>query len=166
MLRTFSQCEYRMLNIYISEHSALVTSIFFHLNMIFFYSTTCYVNNCYWIQQHFYIKQIWFFLKIYRSSIFRKYIVHFFVTTVLFWRSNFQIRMYHKKLHILFTIARLKNKKILLFYMFINFAWTPSTIFLIFLKAEFLILYSQSSFALLYTSSPFSFNCLKPLTVN
>lgn len=166
MLRTFSQCEYRMLNIFYFRAQCTCYIHLFSLKHDFFYSTTCYVNNCYWIQQHFYIKQIWFFLKIYRSSIFRKYIVHFFVTTVLFWRSNFQIRMYHKKLHILFTIARLKNKKILLFFMFINFAWTPSTIFLIFLKAEFLILYSQSSFALLYTSSPFSFNCLKPLTVN
>lgn len=150
----------------ISEHSALVTSIFFHLNMIFFLQHNMLCKQLLLNSATLLYKANLIFLKIYRSSIFRKYIVHFFVTTVLFWRSNFQIRMYHKKLHILFTIARLKNKKILLFYMFINFAWTPSTIFLIFLKAEFLILYSQSSFALLYTSSPFSFNCLKPLTVN
>lgn len=101
----------------ISEHSALVTSIFFHLNMVFFYST-CYVNNCYWIQQHFYIKQIWFFLKIYRSSIFRKYIVHFFVTTVLFWKSNFQIRMYHKKItYLVYNCTTKKQKDSLVFYV-------------------------------------------------
>lgn len=122
MLRTFSQCEYRMLNIFYFRAQCTCYIHLFSLKHNFFLQHNMLCKKLLLNSATLLYKANLIFLKIYRSSIFRKYIVHFFVTTVLFWRSNFQIRMYHKKLHILFTIARLKNKKILLFFMFINFA--------------------------------------------
>lgn len=122
MLRTFSQCEYRMLNIFYFRAQCTCYIHLFSLKHDFFLQHNMLCKQLLLNSATLLYKANLIFLKIYRSSIFRKYIVHFFVTTVLFWRSNFQIRMYHKKLHILFTIARLKNKKILLFFMFINFA--------------------------------------------
>lgn len=101
-----------------------------------FLSTTCFITNCNWFQQYFYLKQICSLIK-YRSPIFRKYIIHFIVNTLIFWKFKFfYITIYHKNFFFVFNCTIL------------------------------IILYSQSRFALLYTSSPISFDFLNLLSVN
>lgn len=121
MLRTFSQCEYRMLNIFYFRAQCTCYIHLFSLKHDFFlqHNMLCkklLLNSATLL----YKANLIFFLKIYRSSIFRKYIVHFFVTvtTVLFWRSNFQIRMYHKKItYLVYNCTIKKQKDSLVFYV-------------------------------------------------
>lgn len=84
-----SQCEYTMLKIfYLGTQCACYIHLFSRKHD-FFSQHNMLCNKLLLNSATLFYKANLIFLKICRSSIFRKYIVHFFVTTVVFWRFKF-----------------------------------------------------------------------------